>query len=322
MYSGVLSLDCSISKGFLILFCSLACLGQSLAVDNGATEDDTQLCPASFIDSQPKPITGDLQDKRIYISSDSAKVDSEAVTLFEGSVKAKQANRILEADSVRYDRGTEELDAQGNIVFSTEQIKITGDAVHLNMGTEQGTIDNAQYFTGSVNGRGISEKITIHSKTKVELETASYTTCPPDSEAWALRANTITLDNESRQGTADNVVLEVANVPIFYLPYIRFPIGDERMSGFLYPGFGISSSHGTEISLPYYWNIAPSMDATITPRNMSKRGVMLETEFRYLTENTTGIFDVSYPFCPNATRVGLTLVNFQRQVLSSGLSIE
>jgi len=289
MHSGELSLDCSISKGWLILFCFLVFLNQSFA-----QEDDTQLCPAGFINNKPKPISGDIQDKRIYISSDSAKVDSESVTQFEGSVKAKQANRTLEADSVRYDRNKEELDAQGNIVFSTEQLKITGDAVHLNMGTERGTVDNAQYFTGSVNGRGAAETITIHSKTRVELETATYTTCPPDGEAWALHANTITLDNESRQGTADNVVLEVANIPILYLPYIRFPIGDDRLSGLLYPGFGISNSHGTEISLPYYWNIAPNMDATITPHNMSKRGVMLETEFRYLTENTTGIFDISY----------------------------
>jgi len=293
MHSGVLSLDNSITVRFLFLVCSLIIFG-TISGQSLAAEDSSQLCPPNFIASQPKPIAGDRSDKRIYISSDSAKVDSESVTFFEGSVKAKSADRILEADSVRYDRSNENLDAQGNIVFSTEQIKITGDSIHLNLGTAKGTIDNAQYFTGSVNGRGVAEQIKIHSKTEVELEEASFTTCPPEEEAWALRANTINLDNESRQGTADNVVLEIADIPVLYLPYIRFPIGDVRMSGFLYPGFGISNRHGTEISLPYYWNIAPNMDATITPLNMTKRGVMLETEFRYLTENNSGIFGINY----------------------------
>ena len=282
MYSGVLRLDSSITKRFLVLFCSLALFSQSLAADNGAAAD-TQLCPASFINNQPKAITGDTQDKRVYISSDSAKVDSESVTLFEGSVKAKQANRTLEADRVQYDRNTEDLDAQGNVIFSTEQIKVTGDEIHFNLGSNQGTVDNAQYFTGAVNGRGDADKITLHSKTSIELDEASFTTCPADSEAWALRATTISLDNQSQQGTANNVVLEVADIPVLYLPYIRFPLGDVRMSGFLFPGLGVSNKHGTEISLPYYWNIAPNVDATITPHTMSKRGVMLETEFRYLT---------------------------------------
>lgn len=289
MHSGMLSLDNSIKRLFLIFFCPLALLNQPLSA-----EENSQLCPASFIENQPKPIIADTKDERIHVSADSAKVDSEAVTLFEGSVRAQQANRILEADSLRYDRRNENVDAEGNIIFSTSEVKITGDAIHLNLGTEQGTVENAHYFTGSVNGRGIAEKLNIHSKTHISLDEASFTTCPPEAEAWALRADRIDLDNQSRQGTADNVVLEIADIPVLYLPYIRFPIGDERMSGLLYPGIGTSSRHGTEISIPYYWNIAPNMDATITPHTMSKRGVMLETEFRYLTEKTSGIFDVEY----------------------------
>jgi LPS-assembly protein len=285
----MLSLDNSIIKIILSIFCSLAIVSQVFAAD-----DDSALCPADFLANQPKPVAVDTKDERVYISSDSATVDSESVTVFEGKVTAKQANRILEADSVRYDRTSENVDAQGNIVFSTEQIKIMGDSIHLNLQNEQGTVNNAQYFTGSVNGRGVADKITIQSKDRVALDNASFTTCPPNAEAWALRADKINLDNETRQGTADNVVLEVADVPILYLPYIRFPIGEERMSGFLYPGLSSSSRHGTEISVPYYWNIAPNMDATINPNIMSKRGVLLETQFRYLTESTNGVFEVSY----------------------------
>jgi LPS-assembly protein len=282
-------LDNSITKFFFCLSCSLALYSQAAAAEN-----DTRLCPAEFLANQPRPIPVDTNDKRVYISSDSAKVDSESVTIFEGKVKAKQANRTLEADTVRYDRSSENLDAKGSIIFSTDQIKITGDAIHLNLGTEQGTVDNAQYFTGRVNGRGDAEQLIIKSKNEVELDQASFTTCPSEAEAWALRANTINLNNDTHQGTADNVLLEVANIPVLYLPYIRFPIGEQRMSGFLYPGFGTSNRHGTEVSIPYYWNIAPNMDATINPIYMSKRGVLLETEFRYLTENNRGVFEVAY----------------------------
>lgn len=285
----MLSLDNSIKTILLLSACSLVLLHRPLAA-----EDSLQLCPASFIENQPKPISADSKDKRIYVSSDSATVDSEAVTVFKGSVKAQQANRIIEADSLHYDRRTENVEAKGNIVFSTSEVKITGDAIHLNLATEQGSVDNAQYFTGSVNGRGAAEKLSIHSKSQISLDKASFTTCPPEAEAWALRADSINLDNESRQGTADNVVLEIADIPVLYFPYIRFPIGEERLSGFLYPGLGSSSRHGTEISIPYYWNIAPQMDATFTPHSMSKRGIMLETEFRYLTENTTGAFKLNY----------------------------
>ena len=99
MHSGVLSLDSSITIRFLFLVCSLFTLG-AICGKSFAAEDNSQLCPASFLANQPQPIVGDTQDKRVYISSDSAKVDSEAVTLFEGNVKAKQGNKILEADSV------------------------------------------------------------------------------------------------------------------------------------------------------------------------------------------------------------------------------
>jgi len=255
---------------------------------------DDGLCPAEFIASQPKPIEGDKSDKRVYISADKAHVDSESVTYFEGTVKARQADRILEAEKVRYDRNTEQIDAEGKITYATSGMKVTGESAKFNLENNQGEVKNAQYFTGSVNGRGEAEVISIKSKHRVELDSASYTTCPPGDEAWALRANAIKLDNEKRQGTASNVVLEVANIPVFYLPYIRFPIGEERMSGLLYPGLGQSDRHGTSFSLPYYWNIAPHFDATITPTNMTKRGISLETELRYLTENNQGIFDATY----------------------------
>jgi LPS-assembly protein len=292
VHSGIWSLDDSAAKLLTGLLFSLVLVNPLQAKDY-----NSELCPASFLENQPKPIPVKSGDNRVYISSDSARVDSESVTQFEGKVRAKQANRILEADSVRYDRRTEQLDATGNIIFTTDEIKVTGDAIHLNLNREQGTVENAEYFTGEVNGRGDAEKITIHSKTRVELDKASFTTCPPENEAWALRADEINLDRQSQQGSAEKVILELGSVPVFYLPYIRFPIGEERLSGFLYPAIKDSNRHGFEVTMPYYWNIAPDKDATITPHSMSKRGLMLETEFRYLNRNNKG--NIYFEYLPD-----------------------
>ncbi len=259
------------------------------------------LCPDDLLKNQQLSQSKNT-DKRIHISSDSATVSEQGQTAFFGNVTAQQADRLLKADNVLYDRATGELNVSGNLEFTTNEFKVSGDSAQFNTQTNQGKVTNARYYTGAVNGRGEAGTIVLHSKTELELNAAHYTTCPPGDEAWLLRADNISLNKQTQQGTASNVVLEVANVPIFYFPYIRFPIGDQRLSGFLYPGFGESDQHGTEVSIPYYWNIAPHMDATITPHNLSKRGLMLETQFRYLGEQNSGQIDVNY--LPNDKRFG------------------
>lgn len=255
---------------------------------------DAKLCPPSSRPPEPrlKPIAE--TDQRIHVSADTATIDNEAVTTFTGNVQAQQADRELKADSVEYDRRTGEAIADGHIYYSTGEITLKGDRAKMNMNTNTGTVENSHYFTGAVNGRGEADMITILSPTEIKLDVATYTTCPPGDEAWQLSADEINLDKGTSQGTASGVVLRVSDIPIMYLPYIRFPIGDERLSGFLYPGFGVSKKNGNEIAIPFYWNIAPSMDATITPHNYSKRGLMLENQYRYLTENSNGQIEYNY----------------------------
>ena len=258
-----------------------------------APADDTDvLCPPGYRLEIPKPDTATIQDKNMHVDADSATVDSQAVTRFTGSVVIRQSGKQLTADQVTYDNRSELLNAQGNIVFTTGEIQLKGDNAQLNLGTNTGEINDADYQTGTVNGRGKAKVIHLKSKTEVSMDQATYTTCPRDNVVWRLRADEINLNNENHQGTAKSTVLEVAHVPVLYLPYIRFPIGDDRMSGFLYPAISVSQSNGTELAIPYYWNIAPNMDATITPHNMSKRGLMLENEFRYLTPSGAGKFEL------------------------------
>jgi LPS-assembly protein len=276
-------------------FCCLYLFAFSaVAVAQESVDQTDVLCPPGYKLQIPKPDKATLQDPRIHIDADSATVDSQAVTHFSGSVVIHQADKQLRADQVTFNRNNNQLDAQGNIVFTTGEIQVKGDQAHFNTQTNQGKVDNADYQTGTVNGRGKAKAINVESKTKLNLEDATYTTCPRDHVAWQLRADKIDLNNENHQGTAKSVVLDIGHVPVLYLPYLRFPIGDDRMSGFLYPAISVSQSSGTEIATPYYLNIAPNMDATITPHNMSKRGLMLENEFRYLTDNGKGQIELDH----------------------------
>lgn len=252
------------------------------------------LCPPSIRPPQPDRIPTQTGDGRVHVSADSATIDNEALTTFTGNVQAQQGDRVIKANSVRYDRTSGDFVAEGNLVYSTTEMTVTGDRANMNINQNTGTIENSTYYTGVVNGRGEAKSINILSRNQLELNDATYTTCPPGEEAWKMSADEIHLDKETSQGTASGVLLKLAHVPIMYFPYIRFPIGEERLTGFLYPGIGLSNKHGTEISIPFYWNIAPQMDATITPHNMTKRGLMLENEFRYLTELSLGQIEYNY----------------------------
>ena len=137
------------------------------------------------------------------------------------------------------------------------------------------------YFVASRHASGDSLRLTFVDADAVRMETATYTTCPPDDPVWALTADDITLNRATGRGVARHTTVRFAGVPIFYFPYLNFPIDDRRQSGFLTPSFGASKKHGADLSIPYYWNIAPNYDATVTPRVLSKRGLMLQNELRY-----------------------------------------
>lgn len=279
-----------------ILFLTLS-LGLLWQMPLQAAEEptgDQTLCPSSIRPNRQNKTLPDDSDQRIHLSSDSATVDNEALTTFTGNVHAQQADRSIQADYVRYDRRTGEFEANGNLIYSTSEMTVSGDSANMNLNESTGTVENANYFTGVVNGRGTADRITIKSPVEIQLDEATYTTCPPDDNAWQLVADEIHLDKSTSQGTASGVVLKMSNIPIMYLPYIRFPISDARLTGLLYPGIGTSNKRGTEISIPFYWNIAPNLDATINARNMSRRGLMLENEFRYLTGTSKGGFEYSY----------------------------
>ena len=129
-------------------------------------------------------------------------------------------------------------------------------------------------------------------KQQINLSEASFTTCPQDDSSWALHADKININAEDGWGEAWHSVIKIQDVPVFYLPYMTFPVSDKRKSGLLFPKFGSSQKLGVDFEAPYYLNLAENYDATISPRLMSKRGAQLTTEFRYLTQDNNGTLQV------------------------------
>jgi LPS-assembly protein len=159
------------------------------------------------------------------------------------------------------------------------------------------------YYLPERNAQGRAESVRVdRSRGQTRLEDATYSTCRRGREMWELRAHEINLNEATGRGTARNLVLAFRDTPVFYFPWLSFPITDERQSGFLFPRQGYTSETGFDLTVPYYWNIAPNYDMTIAPRLMTGRGVLLGAEFRYLNPNRQGKIDAEY--IPDDRRYG------------------
>lgn len=234
----------------------------------------------------------DLTDTQL--AADDANTEAGPVYVLTGNAIVERAGSRVQADRIRYDEAKQQVHAEGNVRLDQADLRVTGTRATLQLDSDQGDIDEVRYAMPSRHARGTAQSAHQESKTLRSFEQASYTTCDETSEAWKLNARKVSLDHAEGFGTARHAWLEIADMPVLYMPYISFPIDDRRKSGLLVPRIGQSSNTGAETSLPYYWNIAPNYDATLTPRIMSKRGVQLQSEFRYLQANHSGEVGLEY----------------------------
>ena len=254
-----------------------------------ATESLCKFQPASIINKDTFST-----DEKTHLQSDKAELSEENISRFSGNVVIQQQDKRIETDEAEYTKQTEQIEAKGNVRFITPDIQVKSEAASFNLKSDKAVLTKAEYQSLTSRARGNAEKIEVKNSNVTELSHATYTTCDPNNSDWLLSASNLTLNNETHQGHASHVVLRFKDVPFFYFPYLRFPLTEDRLSGFLFPTFGNSDQHGTEFKVPYYWNIHPQLDATITPWYMSKRGTLLNTEFRYLTENNNGTLVAEY----------------------------
>ncbi len=231
---------------------------------------------------------------RIDVFAQKADLVRDGVTRFSGGVIVHRDGQQLEAGQATYQQGQDVFQASGGVNYFNNGFSISADHARVDLGRDTGELSDTQYRLDSRHAHGRARRIELESRDRLRLDQADYTTCDPDKIDWILKSDTITLDQSTGTGVARDVVLRFKGVPFLYLPYLRFPISDERVSGFLFPSLGTSNETGTDLSVPYYWNIAPNRDATITPRLMSRRGLMLENEFRYLNRNNSGQMQLNY----------------------------
>jgi LPS-assembly protein len=231
-------------------------------------------------------------------------------SLFTGNVQAIQGSSQLIADSMRYNSATGDAAALGNVHFSSVNILLQGPTANYNFNDASGVFDDAQFSLPRRHGRGTSKILKVLDKEHDVLTDVHYTTCPVGTHDWMLNASHLELDQDTNTGIGHNVTVDFFGIPIFWTPYIDFPLSDERKSGFLTPSFAYSGLSGTDLTTPYYLNLAPNYDATLSPRIITKRGFDMGVEFRYLTDSSKGALDVNYlPYDQLADRER-GLVNF------------
>jgi LPS-assembly protein len=256
-------------------------------------DDRWKLCPpAPAAPTTAPPASGDESTVNFYADT-AESVDQQIFTLRGNAVVLYGAQR-LDADSITYNTNDGAVDAQGNLHYSRPGLLVNGDHGRLFPDEKRGTLYEADYALPERHGRGQADVIHLLDAHHEQLDKASYTTCPPGNTDWLLSARQVDLDTEDGMGVAHHARMNLKGVPVLYTPYISFPIDDRRRSGFLIPKIGTSQETGLDVSIPYYWNIAPNYDATLMPRIMSDRGVMMNMEFRYLHRKDRGIFRAEY----------------------------
>lgn len=237
--------------------------------------------------------TDNADQIRIISQSSHAEMGKQAV--FDGDVNFLQGSRHISADKAIFDQENQQFDATGNLVFQDTMFTVTAESLQAQMLSNSATLKGAQYWLHGQQVHGDAQRLEITKDNNLILTKTNFTTCPPDNVSWLLEADRIKIDSEEEWGEIWNAKLRIADVPVFYIPYMTVPVSDKRKSGFLFPSFSTSTTNGVEVAVPYYWNIAPEYDLTFTPDYMSSRGLFVKTEFRYLAgEQQAGQINLEY----------------------------
>jgi len=252
--------------------------------DISGSEDATTLrCRGRYVD--PLADADRSQDParaEIEARSDATELEGDIVRL-KGAVEAKQGYRQIQAEDVVYDRATGEATLLGEVQLREPGLLLRGATGSFKSETGEARLTAARFVLHEKHIRGGSDLIVRRADEIIELDDGHYTYCPPMQDQWVLQAENLELDLEEGTGTARNAKIEVQGWPVFYTPWLRFPIDDRRKSGFLWPELGSSSNGGADVATPYYFNLAPNYDATLTPRYIADRGLLTELELRYLS---------------------------------------
>ena len=205
-----------------------------------------------------------------------------------GNAELRKQGQTIFADRLLYKQRTREVIADGSVRVEQGGDVMAGPHLELSLDTNIGDMAQPRFTIGTNNARGSADSLHMAGKEQYTLHHVSYTTCPAGDDDWFLRMSELDIDRSTHLGEARNAYVEFKGLPILYTPWMDFALNDNRKTGFLSPVFGSTTKGGSEVMLPFYWNIAPNYDATIAPRVMTKRGLLLNNEFRYLQPTYAG----------------------------------
>ena len=241
------------------------------------------------------------EDVPLFLDADLLQGHNDRETEAVGSVRLRQRGQAIHADRLRYDKPADEVTAEGNVRIERGADVVEGARLKYNLETGRGFMDKPSYtlhksqdlggqrqLFRETDARGTAERIFFEGSGQYRAQRASYTACAPGNEDWYLRAGDLAIDKGRDVGVARDASIVFMGAPIFYSPYLSFSLHQQRKSGFITPHYGSTDKGGAELTVPYYWNIAPNRDATISPRVMTRRGVLFNNEFRYLEPTYLG----------------------------------
>ncbi len=255
--------------------------------DNNYLDEELGVCISNTFET--------FEDVKTLLISDEStleiRADNQSQTgeefLAEGNAEAERQRDMLKADKIKYFTDTKNVSASGNVSYFNEELSVYSESAEYQGMKSDITFSKATYYRSKNSGAGLSEKIIVKKNKDIHLENATYTACNVNDPDWELTSTSTKLFDKDERGHSYNMLLKYKNIPIFYSPFMSYPLTDKRQSGILTPSFGSSGDSGTALSIPYYLNLAENYDATVEVTSLSDRGVLFDNEFRYLGQGRT-----------------------------------
>lgn len=239
-----------------------------------------EFCTGAYRIPAITPLPGDLSEAE----ADQSISDKAGNIELRGDVVLQQQDRIIRSQTARWSQDSGHGEFSGEVGITTPELVLQGEHASLDQNSGRMLVSAAEYSLPGRHIRGSAAEIESAGSGVLNLRSATFTFCEPGHNDWDIAAGTLYLNQEKGYGSAWHTRLRIAEVPVLYIPYYRFPIGDQRMTGFLDPSFAINGKlQGEDIQIPFYWNIAPNYDATFTPHYVGGRGTIMETQFRHKT---------------------------------------
>jgi len=248
----------------------------------------TGFCSSGRVTLQAPPPIENRGPLPVQLEADYSQSLDEDLVFFYGNVKAKRGDQRLWADALAYDSKARIFNAWGNVIYEESGFVLSSASAWLDIDKERARLAGTRFILNSAPARGTTQRSRFENKSLSRHHQVTYTTCPIGNEDWILHARDLRINRDTGKAAGHHVWFTFKKIPILYSPYFAYPIDKRRITGFLTPSFASSDTRGFDFSIPYYWNIAPNYDLTLTPRYMTRRGFMAGGNFRYLFTHSQG----------------------------------